>query len=312
MASSGLYAIVMEIRRNFKDLRRGILFILVIFSLAFLSYLSILTIKSSVFDFSTLGNIAQYVITYTFLEHILPSYALFFTILSAYMIAADYETGNVGIFNSMNISIGKVISGKIIFLYILLLLSLTINFSIAFLFFQNNSTFVLSPTNFLIFTIFILSFSIIGFIFIMIGLLIGVVFSKRINAVIISLVFVLSIETISSYFSSIKQINCYVGGKGRQATGAYLVQVFNGGPFPLIMHLLDPANFRSFLAVCFNFYSNYFIDINNAANDTGGTYLTTITFLPSQVSYYFIGIAIYISLLALSISITIRIKRRYF
>ena len=312
MASSGLYAIVMEIRRNFKDLRRGILFILVIFSLAFLSYLSILTIKSSVFDFSTLGNIAQYVITYTFLEHILPSYALFFTILSAYMIAADYETGNVGIFNSMNISIGKVISGKIIFLYILLLLSLTINFSIAFLFFQNNSTFVLSPTNFLIFTIFILSFSIIGFIFIMIGLLIGVVFSKRINAVIISLVFVLSIETISSYFSSIKQINCYVGGKGRQATGEYLVQVFNGGPFPLIMHLLDPANFRSFLAVCFNFYSNYFIDINNAANDTGGTYLTTITFLPSQVSYYFIGIAIYISLLALSISITIRIKRRYF
>ncbi|EQB67943.1 MAG: hypothetical protein AMDU5_GPLC00019G0029 [Thermoplasmatales archaeon Gpl] len=293
---------MMEFKRNLREMSRGLLFIIIIMTLAFLSYISIIELKGSVFDYNGLGNLTHFVIFYKFFSGIISYYGLFFAILSSFLIANDYESGHMAVVRSMKISQGKIVAGKIMFLYLLSVISLTIDFSVGFAFFHNGTTLNLAATKIDSYVIIILSFSIIVFMFILIGTLIGTIFSKRINSVIASLALVFLIEGISTFFN---------GFKNELMKNFYTIVVFKGNATELISHLISPFYMSSFIPVMLNFYSNQYINPNGNTNESGVTYVARILFPPQDFYYYVVYIVSYASILIISIYLAIYIKRRY-
>lgn len=60
--------VMMEFKRNLREMSRGLLFIIIIMTLAFLSYISIIELKGSVFDYNGLGNLTHFVIFISFFQ----------------------------------------------------------------------------------------------------------------------------------------------------------------------------------------------------------------------------------------------------
>lgn len=208
----------------------------------------------------------------------------------------------MAVVRSMKISQGKIVAGKIMFLYLLSVISLTIDFSVGFAFFHNGTTLNLAATKIDSYVIIILSFSIIVFMFILIGTLIGTIFSKRINSVIASLALVFLIEGISTFFN---------GFKNELMKNFYTIVVFKGNATELISHLISPFYMSSFIPVMLNFYSNQYINPNGNTNESGVTYVARILFPPQDFYYYVVYIVSYASILIISIYLAIYIKRRY-
>ena len=99
--SSRSNMVLMEFRRNLREMSRGLVFIIILIALAFLSYISIFQIKGGIFDYNGLGDLTHYVIFYQFFSNIISYYGLFFVILSSFIIASDYESGHLAVVKSI-------------------------------------------------------------------------------------------------------------------------------------------------------------------------------------------------------------------
>ena len=291
-----------EFLRNMTDFRRGLLYFIVIFSLAFLSLLSVETIKGSIYDYNGLGSIEIDVIFYSFYNNVVFYACILFAAIGAFLISTDYEGGVIGVNNSMGIPTLKIIWGKALFLYVLILINLFIDFSIAFAFFHNNSTVTLSYINLHSFMIFILWISLIEMLFVLIGILIGTVFAKRINSIIAALAGGFLIETLGSGY----------GTKLISLRNFRQVCIFHGSTTSYLQTAVNPISLKSFLAVFLNFYSNEYINPNCAGSSNTISYSTSILYMPSDYFLYVIQAVIYLSVVISIIFIGVTIRRRYY